>query len=161
MDLSIAWQVLAALLVVAGILFTVLPPLPGPLMVLGGLLLAAWADGFVYLGWFTWMMLAMIALLTYVVDALASALGARKTGASPQAIWGAALGGLLGLFFGLPGILLGPFVGAMALQYLHDRDMMRAGKVGVGAWIGMAVGTALKLALVFLMVGLYIFARYI
>ena len=161
MDLSITWQLLALILVITGILFTVLPPLPGPLMVLGGLLLAAWADGFVYLGWFTWMMLAMIALLTYVVDALASALGARKTGASPQAIWGAALGGLLGLFFGLPGILLGPFVGAMALQYLHDRDMMRAGKVGVGAWIGMAVGTALKLAMVFLMVGIYIFARYI
>ncbi len=161
MDLSITWQLLALILVITGILFTVLPPLPGPLMVLGGLLLAAWADSFAYLGWFTLTMLVVITLLTYVVDTLASAMGARKTGASPQAIWGAALGGLLGLFFGLPGILLGPFVGAMALQYLHDRDMMRAGKVGVGAWIGMAVGTALKLAMVFLMVGIYIFARYI
>ncbi len=160
MDLTILWQVLAVLLVVAGILFTVLPPLPGAFIVLAGLLLAAWADHFAYLGWFSWVMLVLIAFLTYVVDVVASALGARRTGASPQAVWGAALGGLAGIFLGLPGLILGPFVGAMAVQYLHDRDMVMAGRVGLGAWIGMAVGTALKLALVFLMVGIYLFARY-
>jgi len=160
MDLTIFWQVLAVVLVVAGILFTVLPPLPGAFLVLAGLLLAAWADHFAYIGWFSSVLLVVIAILTYVIDAAASAMGARRTGASPQAVWGAALGAMAGIFMGLPGIILGPFVGAMVVQYLHDRDMVRAGRVGLGAWIGMAVGTALKLALVFLMIGIYLFARY-
>lgn len=161
MDWSIAWIVLAALLVIAGVVFTVLPPLPGVLLVFGGLFLAAWSEGFEHVGTVTLVLMAIIAGLSYVVDAVASALGAKKTGASPQAIWGAALGALFGIFMGLPGILLGPFVGAMAVQYLQDRDMVQAGKVGVGAWIGMAVGAALKLALVFLMIGMYVLLRFV
>ncbi len=159
MDYTIAWNVLAGLLVVVGVIFTVLPPLPGVLLVLGGLALAAWSEGFEHVGTIPLLIMVVVTGLSYVVDFVASALGAKKTGASPQAIWGAALGALFGVFFGLPGILLGPFIGAMAVQYLQDRDMVQAGKVGVGAWIGMAVGTALKLALVFLMIGMYALLR--
>lgn len=161
MDWNIAWYVLAALLVISGVIFTVIPPLPGVLLVFAGLLLAGWSEGFEYVGPVALMLMAFIAILSYVVDFVASALGAKKTGASPQAIWGAALGALFGVFFGIPGILLGPFIGAMAVQYLQDRDMVQAGKVGIGAWIGMAVGTALKLALVFVMIGMYALLRFI
>ena len=161
MDWSIAWYVLAALLVISGVIFTVIPPLPGVLLVFAGLLLAAWSEGFEYVGPVALMLMAFIAILSYVVDVVASALGAKKTGATPQAIWGAALGALFGVFFGIPGILLGPFIGAMAVQYLQDRDMVQAGKVGIGAWIGMAVGTALKLALVFVLIGMYVLMRFI
>jgi len=161
LDWYIVWMVLAALLVIAGVIFTVLPPLPGVALVLAGLVLAAWSEGFEHVGFISLVIMAVLAVLSYVVDFIASALGAKKTGASPQAIWGAALGALFGVFFGLPGILLGPFIGAMAVQYLQDRDMMQAGKVGVGAWIGMAVGTALKLALVFLMIGMYALLRFL
>ncbi len=161
MDWTIAWYVLAALLVIAGVIFTVIPPLPGVFLVFGGLFLAAWSDGFEYVGTVTLMLMAFIAVLSYLVDLVASALGAKKTGATPQAIWGAALGALFGVFFGIPGILLGPFIGAMAVQYVQDRDMVQAGKVGLGAWIGMAVGTALKLALVFVMIGMYALMRFV
>ena len=161
MDWNIAWYVLASLLVIAGVTFTVLPPLPGVLMVLGGLVLAAWVENFEHIGTVTILIMVVLAVSSYIVDFVASALGAKKTGASPQAIWGAALGALFGIFFGLPGIILGPFIGAMAVQYMQDRDMVQAGKVGVGAWIGMAVGTAFKLALVFLMIGIYALLRFL
>ena len=161
MDWNIAWYVLASLLVIAGVIFTVLPPLPGVLMVLGGLVLAAWVENFEHIGTVTILIMVVLAVSSYIVDFVASALGAKKTGASPQAIWGAALGALFGIFFGLPGIILGPFIGAMAVQYMQDRDMVQAGKVGVGAWIGMAVGTAFKLALVFLMIGIYALLRFL
>jgi uncharacterized protein YqgC (DUF456 family) len=131
------------------------------LMVLGGLVLAAWVENFEHIGTVTILIMVVLAVISYVVDFVASALGAKKTGASPQAIWGAALGALFGIFFGLPGIILGPFIGAMAVQYMQDRDMVQAGKVGAGAWIGMAVGTALKLALVFLMIGIYALLRFL
>ena len=160
-DYTIVWNVLAALLVIAGVVFTVLPPLPGVVLVLAGLALAAWSENFEHVGVAALLIMVILTGLSYVVDVVASALGAKRTGASPQAIWGAALGALFGLFFGLPGILLGPFIGAMAVQYLHDRDMMQAGRVGVGAWIGMAVGAALKLALAFLMIGMYALLRFL
>jgi len=161
MDWHVVWQILALLLVLLGIVGTVLPALPGSLIVLGGLFLGAWSDNFEYIGWFTLTVLTVLTVLTYVVDFAASALGAKRLGAHAYAIWGAAAGAIIGIFFGLPGILLGPFVGAMAIQYLHDRDLMQAGKVGIGAWLGMAVGTALKLALVFVMIGIYLLLRFI
>jgi uncharacterized protein YqgC (DUF456 family) len=102
-DWIVAWYVLAALLVIAGVVFTVIPPLPGVFMVLGGLFVAAWADKFEYVGAITLMLMAFIAVLSYIVDLTASALGAKKTGASAQAIWGAAFGALVGIFFGIPG----------------------------------------------------------
>ncbi len=161
MSWNIVWQILAGLVVAVGIAGTVLPALPGSLIVLGGLILAAWAEGFEYVSTGTITLLAILTVLTYIVDFAASALGAKKLGARPQAIWGAAIGAVVGIFFGLPGFLLGPFAGAMLVQYLHDRDLMQAGKVGIGAWLGMAVGTALKLALVFLMIGVYLVQRFV
>jgi len=158
-DLSL--KILAVLLVVAGVLGTIVPALPGALLVLAGLTLIAWVDHFAVIGWGTIGILAVITGLTFLVDFLASAHGTRKMGASTRAIWGATLGAFVGLFFGLPGFLFGPFIGAMAAQFSADRDLIRAGKVGFGAWMGMVVGIAVKLALVFLMIGIYAVAAYI
>ena len=161
MDQLIIWQVLALILVIAGLAGTVLPGLPGSLMVFAGLLLAAWSEQFQYVSTWTLIALAMITALTYIVDFAASVLGAKRLGACPQAIWGALLGGLLGLSLGLVGFLLGPFIGAMAVQYAHDKDLLQAGKVGLGAWLGMVIGTALKLALTILMIGIYLLQRFL
>ncbi len=64
------------------------------------------------------------------------------------------------MFFGLPGILLGPFVGAVAAELSAGRDMQQAGRAGYGAWIGVILGTAAKLAITFLMVGIFAFAAW-
>ncbi len=154
-------KILAVMLVVAGIFGTLIPALPGSLLVLGGLVLIAWVDNFATIGWGTIGVLVAITALTFLVDFLASAHGTRKMGASTRAIWGATLGAFVGMFFGLPGFLFGPFIGAMAAQLSADRDLIRAGKVGFGAWMGMVVGIALKLALVFLMIGICAVAAFI
>src|SRR3954470_9552695 len=104
---------LGALLVVIGILGTVLPALPGVPLVFVGLLIAAWAEGFQKVGWFTLSVLAVLTLLSFVVDFFASAMGAKRVGASWAALVCAAAGATVGLFFGLPGFILGPFVGAV------------------------------------------------
>ena len=67
---------------------------------------------------------------------------------------------MVGLFFGLPGILLGPFVGAVAGEYLAQRDLERASRVGLATWLGMAVGSAAKLALVLSMIVFFLFQRF-
>src|SRR4051812_41702135 len=94
----------AAVLVIAGLAGTILPVLPGVLLVFGGLFLAAWADGFARVGYFTLTVIGALGLLAFAADFFASVLGAKRVGASPQALFGAGIGGFAGIFLGIPGI---------------------------------------------------------
>jgi uncharacterized protein YqgC (DUF456 family) len=152
---EIVLWIVAVALVLIGIAGTVLPMLPGVPLVFGGLLLAAWAGGFQSVGWPVLGVLALLTLASLVVDIGASSLGAKRAGATRAATIGAAVGALVGVFFGLPGLLLGPFVGAAVGQYLARGDLAEAGRVGRGAWLGFLVGSAAKLALAVLMVVIF------
>jgi uncharacterized protein YqgC (DUF456 family) len=149
---------LGALLVVIGILGTALPALPGVPLVFVGLLVAAWAEGFQKVGWFTLSILAVLTLFSFVVDFFAAKLGAQRMGASWAALFCAAAGAIVGIFFGLPGFILGPFLGAVIGEYAARRNLRQAGRVGLGTWLGMLLGIAGKLTLVFAMVGIFLTA---
>lgn len=153
--------IIAVILVLVGLAGTVLPALPGAPLVFLGLLLAAWADGFQKVGWFPLTLLGILTAGTFVVDFLATSLGAKRVGASYLAVGGAVVGTIVGLFLGVPGLLLGPFVGAVLGEYIARRDLRQAGKVGLGTWLGLVLGTAAKLGLIFLMIGLFVFAYVI
>ena len=153
--MTILLWTLAVVLVVAGIVGIVLPALPGTLLIFVGLLLAAWADHFTRVGPLMLTVIGVIGAASYAVDFVASALGAKHLGASKRAMVGAALGTVLGLFFGFAGIIVGPFVGAVLGELTQHRDWKRVGKAGAAAWIGFAIGTAVKVALAFLMIGLF------
>jgi uncharacterized protein YqgC (DUF456 family) len=153
--LSLFW-ILAILLVLLGLAGTVLPALPGAPLVFLGLLVAAWIDHFKKVGWFTLIVLFLLVLLTFAIEVGAAGLGARKVGASKLAVVGAAIGTVAGLFLGIPGLIFGPFVGAVVGEYLSRRNLRQAGRVGIGTWIGMILGTAGKLAVIFAMVGLFV-----
>lgn len=161
MDTSTLLWLLAVVLVVIGLVGLVLPALPGAPLVLAGLVVAAWAEDFAYIGWGTITILALLALLASAVDFLASALGAKRFGASKRAIVGAAIGTLVGLFFGLPGILVGPFLGAVLGELSARRDLHAAGRAGVGAWLGLVLGAAAKFAVAFMMLGVFALARFL
>jgi uncharacterized protein len=151
----------AVILVAAGLAGTVLPGLPGPVLVFAGLLVAAWADGFSRVGAGTLGVLAFLAVAAHAVDLAATAFGARRFGASRRAMVGAAAGTIAGLFFGLPGLIVGPFAGAVAGELTAGRDVRRAGRAGLGAWLGMVVGSAFKVGLVFVMIGLFLAAFFL
>lgn len=159
-EMGVLLWVLAVILVLVGIAGTILPALPGAPLVGIGLLLAAWADRFEKVGWFPLVIIGVLTVLTLVVDFLATMLGAKRVGASGLALFGAAVGTVAGLFFGLPGVILGPFVGAVVGEYLARRNHEQAVKVGVGTWIGLLLGTAGKLALIFMMIGVFAFAYF-
>jgi uncharacterized protein YqgC (DUF456 family) len=151
---ALLWT-LAFLLVLAGLAGAVLPVIPGAPLVFGGLLLGAWIDGFAKVGWFPLALAGLLAALTFVVDLVATAFGAKKVGASPLALFGAGVGTVAGLFFGLVGVLVGPFAGAALGEYLARRDLWQAGKVGVGTWLGVVLGSAAKVGLTVAMVGVF------
>jgi uncharacterized protein YqgC (DUF456 family) len=147
--------ILAIGLVLVGIAGTVLPGLPGAILVLAGLALAAWIDGFARVGLGTLAILAALTAATYALDLVATAVGARRFGTSWWGVLGAVAGAVVGLLFGLPGLVLGPFLGAFAAELVARRDVRQAGRAGVGAWLGLLLGTAARLALVLAMVGIF------
>lgn len=150
--------VVAAVLVIAGLVGTILPVLPGVLLVFGGLFLAAWADDFARVGYATLAVIGVLGALSFGADLLASMLGAKRVGASPQALFGAALGGAAGIFMGIPGIILGPFLGAALGEYLARGKLVQAGKVGFGTWVGLLVAAIAKVVIAVAMVAAFFVA---
>jgi uncharacterized protein len=159
--MTVLLWVLAVLLVAVGLAGIILPALPGTVLIFAGLLLAAWTDGFARVGAGTLVLIGVIAAASYGVDFVAAALGVKRLGASPRAMAGAALGTLLGLLFGLPGVIIGPFVGAVLGELSAHRDLRRAGRAGLAAWIGFAVGAVVKVALAFSMIAIFCAALFL
>ncbi len=148
--------VIAAILVVLGLAGTILPVLPGVLLVFGGLFLAAWADGFQHVGIVALSIIGALAALSLVTDFVATLLGAKRVGASPLALLGAAIGGIVGIFLGIPGLIFGPFVGAVLGEYLTRGRLVQAGKVGLGTWLGLILAAIAKVVIAFLMIGTFV-----
>ena len=149
---------LAVGLVLIGVLGTVLPGLPGAVLVFAGLVLAAWIDGFARVGLGTLAVLAALTATTYALDFVATAVGARRFGTSWWGVLGALAGTLAGLAFGLPGLLVGPFLGAFAAELIARRDVRQAGRAGLAAWLGFLLGAVARLGLVLAMVGIFVVA---
>jgi uncharacterized protein YqgC (DUF456 family) len=159
--MDIALWVLAVALIVIGVLGTILPALPGAILVFAGITLAAWIDGFARVSGWTVGILGALTAIAWLADYVAAAAGAKKVGASKQAVIGAAIGTLLGVFTGLVGLVFMPLAGAAAGELYARRDLVRAGQVGIATWIGLMVGLIAKVVIVFVMVGIFIAALLI
>jgi uncharacterized protein YqgC (DUF456 family) len=153
--MDIALYVLAALLIVGGLAGAVLPVLPGIPMIYGGIWLAAAVDHYRHLGLWWLLIIGALGAIGVLVDFAASAFGAKRVGASKLALWGATLGTVVGMFFGIPGLLFGPFLGAIAGELASGTSVLRSAHVGIGTWVGLLFGTLLKLVISLVMVGLF------
>jgi len=178
------WWLLSLGMVIVGIAGTVLPALPGVVLVFAGIVLGAWIDGFARVSGWTVAFIGLLAAAAFAVDYLAAVLGAKKVGASRLALVGAAIGTVLGIFAGLVGLLFMPLIGAVIGEYVALKRQrargdavlaadgtvvldaavpagssgnagQRAAKVGLATWIGLLLGTVAKIVLVFVMVGVF------
>jgi uncharacterized protein len=148
-------NVTAAILVIVGLAGAVVPMLPGIPLIFGGLWILAGVDHYQHVGRGWLIGIASIAVVGLALDFGAAALGAKRIGASPQAVSGALLGTIVGLFFGLPGLLFGPFLGALIGELAAGRSLERSTHVGIAAWLGLIFGTVIKLAASIMMVVLF------
>lgn len=148
----------AVVLVVAGLLGLLLPVLPDTPLIFAGLLLGAWADHFHRVGPWTLTFLGFLALLGWGIDLLAGYLGARVAGAHRRALGGAMVGTLVGLWFGLPGLILGPMIGAGLGEASARRGLGQVIKSSLGAGLGFLMALALRIACAFVMIGTFIIA---
>jgi hypothetical protein len=153
--MDIALWVLAFALIAVGLIGTVMPALPGPPLVLLGILLAAWIDRFAKISGLVCAIVSVLALAAIAIDWIAGAMGARRVGASKWAVIGATVGAILGVLSGFWGLLFMPLAGAAIGEFIARQDLLRAGQVGLATWIGMLLGTVAKLAIVAMMIGIF------
>ncbi len=156
--MTIALWVLVAVLMTAGVVGTVLPVIPGAMLIFAGAVLGAWIDDWSRVSAWTLGVIGLLALISIACDFVAGSLGAKRLGASPLAVSGAAIGTVVGVFTGLWGVLFMPFIGAAIGEYIAMRNLQRAGRVGIATGVGLLVGVVVKLALAFSMIGIFVVA---
>ena len=150
----IAIHALVACLLLAGLAGSILPFLPGTPLIFLGALVHALATDFSPISAVRLLVLAGLTVLAYLMEYAAGALGAKKFGGSVWAVVGALVGAVVGLFFGPPGLVIGPVLGAVAGELLKSGELRHSLKAGIGALAGLALGLLARLALAVTMVGL-------
>ena len=156
--MTVVLWIVAVALIAIGAAGTILPAIPGVTLVFLGMLLGAWIDQFARIPVWLVVIFAVLTAIAWAVDYFAAAAGAKRVGASKLAVIGALLGTVAGIFTGFIGLLFMPLLGAAVGEYIAQRDLRRAGTVGFATWLGLLVGTAVKVAIVFAMIGAFVLA---
>jgi uncharacterized protein YqgC (DUF456 family) len=145
------------LIMFVGLVGTVLPVLPGTVLILLGALFYAVLEGFHSIGWPTMLVLAVLTAAATTADIWVGGLGARAGGASGWSILAGLLGGLIGLiFFSLPGAVLGAVLGVLVSEIVRVRDWRQALKAGGGWAAGWLLSVLVQLGLGLAMVAIFI-----
>jgi len=143
-----------------GLAGNVLPGLPGTPLVLVAAVLHRLYFGQASVGNIMLLVLVLLTAVAIALDYLAGAIGAKKFGATWRGAVGAVAGGLIGLFFSIPGIILGPFIGATLFEMAGGQQFKPAAKAGAGAMAGLLVGAVGKLSLSAVMIGLFVISVF-
>ena len=138
---------LAFLVMLTGLIGSLLPVLPGTPLILIAAIGHRLYFGHASASNLILAILGALMVVSLVFDFLASMLGAKKFGATWRGMAGAVIGGIIGLFFSLPGIILGPFLGAMLFEMLGDKEFKKAAKAGLGATVGLLLGVVGKFSI--------------
>ena len=146
---------LTLLIMLVGLIGSVVPVLPGTPVVLIAAIGHRLYFGEASISNFFIVVLVLLTGVSLVLDFIASTLGAKKFGATWRGMWGAVIGGIVGLFFSLPGIILGPFLGAMILEMTGGKEFKIAAKAGAGAVVGLLLGVVGKFSICVMMIALF------
>jgi len=148
--MDLLWWVLTSGLMLIGLVGTVVPLVPGTVLILVG----AMVNYFTLqsIGWGTLVGLTLLMILAQALDILSGAVGAKWFGATRWGAIGGILGAIVGLFFGLIGIFVGPLVGALLGELLGGKGILPAGKSGWGTFLGTTAGIVGKVAIGVIMI---------
>lgn len=144
--MDIFLTIVAIVCSLAGVAGCIIPIIPGPLLSFAAVLCAYFCSGSEISAAGMWMWLAVTVAVS-LMDYLLPAYMARWFGGTRAGTRGALVGMIVGMiFFNIPGIIFGPFVGAVAGELLHDSSNgVHALKVGFGSFLSFVVGTGVKL----------------
>ncbi|MDQ3199917.1 MAG: DUF456 family protein [Verrucomicrobiota bacterium] len=157
--MELFWWGTTLFLMAVGLLGTILPIFPGTTVILAAAVLHRVMVGpEKSLGWWSVALLVFLTLLSYAIDFGAGWIGARRFGATRWGTLGAIAGAMVGIFFGIPGLLLGPVIGTLAGEIIFGMKLVNAGRAGWGALLGNLAGMVGKLLIALAMVSWFLLA---
>jgi uncharacterized protein len=157
--MELFWWFFAVVLFAVGLIGTIAPVLPGTTIILAAALIHRLMVGAEKsIGWKTVVVLVLLTLLSYVFDFLGSYFGAKYFGATKWGAVGAIIGMLVGLFFGIVGLFIGPAVGAIAGEFIAGKRMIDAGRAGWGSLLGNLGAMLGKLIIALAMITIFLVA---
>jgi uncharacterized protein YqgC (DUF456 family) len=157
--MELFWWVTTLVLIALGLIGTILPAFPGTALIFGATVLHRFMLGPEKgLGWPSLLLLFLLMLVSFGIDFLGGWLGAQRFGATRWGTWGAIVGALVGLFFGLPGLLIGPVIGAFGGELIGGKRLVDAGRAGWGALLGNLAASLSKLMIALAMVSWFLIA---
>jgi len=157
--MELLWWLIAIVLMAVGLIGTVLPIVPGTTIILAAAVIHRVMLGpMKSIGWWSIGVLLLLTLVSYALDFASGYFGARRFGATKWGMAGAIVGGIIGLFFAVPGLLIGPVVGAFAGEIISGKRLVKAGRAGWGTLLGNIAGMIGKLAIGLVMVTWFLVA---
>lgn len=150
-----AWTLTVVLLLI-GLAGTVLPLLPGPVIIFVGAALHSFIRPESAVSWWGIGILGLLLALSFVVDFVSGALGTKHFGGSKWGVWGVLIGGIVGIFFGLPGLIIGPIVGGFAAErWIAKKEFHPAAKATWGTVVGTTLGMVVRVGISVAMIAVF------
>jgi uncharacterized protein YqgC (DUF456 family) len=147
--------VLAGIVMLLGLIGTLVPGIPGAPLILVAAIGHKLYFGPNSISYLVLLVLLILTILSMALDFLGSLLGAKKLGATWRGMVGAILGAIVGLFFNIPGLILGPIIGAFLFELFSGREWRESAKAGAGAFLGMLLGTVGRVVCCVLMIAVF------
>jgi len=155
--MSVTLIVVTLIIMFVGLAGTILPMLPGLVLIYAGFLFYGFVTGWIAYGVWAVLFWGLVVLVTFAVDHIAGSIGARKYGASRYGFWGSFLGAFAGLLIAnLPGLIIGAFFGAFCGELIGGKSAHDALRSGKGALIGLLAGTLFKVTVGLVMIGTFL-----
>ncbi len=160
--MDIILVILGIIFLLIGIIGSVLPVIPGPPLAFISLIFLRFThfvetNDLSEYSRLLWILGAVTIIIT-ILDFIVPVWGTKKFGGSKAGTLGAGIGVLIGLFFGPPGLILGPFLGAFIGELLAGKDQKTSLRAGFGSFLGFIFGVAMKISLTFI-IGFYFFTE--
>lgn len=146
------------ILMLLGILGSFLPVLPGPPISWIGLLVLSFTNAVPSDWWLLGITLA-IAILVFLLDSIIPVMGTKRFGGSRSGVIGTTVGLVIAIVFpilGFLGIIIWPFLGALAGELINKAGKQQAMKAAFGSFLGFLTGTFLKFVVAVIYLGLFI-----
>jgi uncharacterized protein len=144
--LEVFLLIVSILVILVGLIGTALPMLPGIPLIYLGYVIWGLASGWRDYGATTMIILGVVTVASVLLDYYAGAAGAKKFGASTSGVIGAFLGAIFGIiFFNIPGLILGPFAGAVIGEMISGKKQSDVWRAGWGAFLGFLAGSLFKI----------------
>jgi uncharacterized protein len=155
--MELLWWLFAIVLMAVGLIGTVLPAVPGAIIILAAAVIHQIMLGSEKsLGWWNVAALVVLTLLSYALEFASGYFGAKRFGATKWGAFGAMVGAVAGLFFPFPGLIIGPVVGAIAGELVAGKRLVSAGRAGWGTLLGNLAGMLGKLTIGLVMVSWFL-----